>query len=99
MKNFSLASIIKEKLQPSIDPPPVRGGDLSALRSNIDQFWKNPEDLENDLYNFIKSVSEKDPKLAKFLIHKIKKVLLKFNTEQRAPAPRPESPPSQPDMR
>jgi len=48
------------------------------LRSNIDQFWMNPDDLKNDLFKFLERVNKKDPKLCRFLINNIRNTIAKF---------------------
>jgi hypothetical protein len=55
----------------------------NLLRSNIDQFWMNPEDLKHDLYIFLERVQNKDPQLARYMRNQIRNVLTKFTYQAK----------------
>jgi len=59
--------------------------EVDPMRSNIDQFWMNTEDLKSDLYKFLKRVQTKDPELARNIRNTIRTVISKFryNPEQQ----------------
>lgn len=58
--------------------------DPNPLRSNIDQFWMNTNDMETDLYNFLMRIQNKDPELARYMRNKIRNVLSKFTYRPEA---------------
>lgn len=94
---MKLAKIYEDlqQQQPNLDkqkqaPPQV---EQDPLRSNIDQFWMNPEDMKNDLFKFLDRTQRKDPELARFMRNSIRNILAKFRYEQPKPEPT-QAPPS-----
>lgn len=78
MKFAQIYKLIEENPKKQT-PPPV---EVDPLRSNIDQFWMNTDDLRSDLYKFLERVQNKDPELARSMRNTIRNVLAKFRYEQ-----------------
>lgn len=64
---------------------PEPNQEVDPLRSNIDQFWMNPEDMKNDLTKFLTKTQGEDPELARFLISGIRQVLGQFRYKPEQP--------------
>ncbi len=75
-----LAQQTKQQAPPSKKEVPEEKPEIEEdpLRSNIDQFWMNPEDLKSDLDKFLTKINTEDPKLARYLINTIRNTIGKF---------------------
>lgn len=68
-----LAELSKEETPVQKIKIPTQNANI--LRSNIDQFWKNPDDLKSDLSLFLRNLRTSDHELYAITVHTINEVM------------------------
>ena len=78
-----IKKVVRKPNDEELPTPPEK--EDNELRSNIDQYWKNPADLSHDLSLFLKKTKSADYKLYAILVNHINSVMDNYQVQSKIP--------------